>query len=276
MPEAPEVQVVLDTLQSQIQDAQIIRAEVYYDPLIEHPGVKEFSKEICYEHFRTFERLGKYLLFGLDTKRLICHLRMEGKFYLYEDAVPPSKHIYAIFYLKDGRKLCYHDTRKFGRMSLYPIEADIRSLPPLQHIGLDFSDPRVEGEWFYRLIHSKKRPLKAALLDQELIAGIGNIYANEICFACGLDPRSRCNRISKKDCVNIVQHMRRILFGAIRSGGSTIRDYTSSLGVTGRFQLKLKVHEKEGLSCPVCGHTIEKIVVAQRGTYLCRHCQKRK
>ena len=105
---------------------------------------------------------------------------------------------------------------------------------------------------------------------------IGNIYADEICFACGLDPRSRSARISKKDCENLAFHTKRIMKGAMKAGGTTIRSYTSSLGVTGLFQLKLKVHAQAGKPCPNCETTIRKITVSQRGTYLCPKCQKRK
>lgn len=146
----------------------------------------------------------------------------------------------------------------------------------LAHVGFDFLDPQVNGLWFYHKIHTLKRNLKSVLLDQSIIAGVGNIYANEICFACRLDPRSRCTKLSKKDCEAIISQMRKIMLEAMQYGGTTIRDYTSSLGVTGRFQLHLKVHGKQGQPCPVCSRPIDKIVVAQRGTYLCRNCQKRK
>ena len=106
------------------------------------------------------------------------------------------------------------------------------------------------------------------------MAGVGNIYADEICFASGLDPRSRACKVSKKDWDKIVYETKRILQGATRFGGTTIRSYTSSLGVTGRFQLYLKVHDQT--QCKVCHHTIKKLIVSQRGTYLCPNCQKRK
>ena len=161
-------------------------------------------------------------------------------------------------------------------MALYPKAQHKRSLPIFTKIGPDFRDPSVDPLELYRRIHSSNRPLKAALLDQSILAGIGNIYADEICFACALDPRSRCCRVSRKDCENIVQAMHEIMERAIVAGGTTIRSYTSSLGITGLFQLDLDVHGKKGQPCPVCQRPIDKIVVAQRGTYLCRHCQKRK
>ena len=128
----------------------------------------------------------------------------------------------------------------------------------------------------YKKSRNHTYTLKQFLLDQKNMAGVGNIYADEICFACELHPKSKVNKLSKKDFENVLFHTRRILNGAIQSGGTTIRSYTSSLGVDGRFQLKLKVHNKKGEVCPRCGHMIEKIQLQGRGTSFCKNCQKKK
>ena len=275
MPEAPEVQTVLSTLEDQIKDFRIEEVQIRYEKLIENETVSSFIEKISNQHFRQFHRYGKYLIFALDDYDWIVHLRMEGKFYLLTD-LPKDKHIHAGFLLSDGRWLCYHDTRKFGRMKLYLKQEDFQSLPCFQKLGPDVLDPSLNADYLYQAFHHSNRSLKACLLDQSLVAGIGNIYADEICFACQLDPRSRSKRISKKDCVRLVYHMQRIIRGAMRYGGTTIRSYTSSLGVTGRFQLKLRVHDRKDEECTVCHSLIKKIIVAQRGTYLCPKCQKRK
>lgn len=276
MPEGPEVQVVVDTLASALKDVKIIDVDLRYPKIVLESSIHPFGESLKGQHFRFFERIGKYLVFTLDDYRLICHLRMEGKFYIFTNEIQESKHIHVVFTLEDGRKLCYHDTRKFGRMGLYSKEEEIRNLLPLKKLGLDFQEEACNGQYLYACIHPLKKNLKAALLDQSIIAGIGNIYANEICFEAHLDPRSRCSKLSKKDCELIVEKMKSILNKAIQCGGTTIRDYTSSLGVSGRFQIQLKVHGKKGELCPKCGRTIDKIIVGQRGTYLCRKCQKRK
>ncbi|MBP3853088.1 MAG: bifunctional DNA-formamidopyrimidine glycosylase/DNA-(apurinic or apyrimidinic site) lyase [Erysipelotrichaceae bacterium] len=273
MPEAPEVQTVVSTLETQIKGQRIEEVLVYYPKIIE---TDSFVEQMTGQQLHTFSRWGKYLILGLDDYDWIIHLRMEGRFYLYEQCPKEQKHIHVAFRLSDGRYLCYHDTRKFGRMGLYRKENDWSLYPPLSKLGPDYSDMQWDADALYRAIHSAKRPLKSALLDQRIVAGIGNIYADEICFACRLDPRSRCTRISKQDCENIVFHTRRILEQATASGGTTIRTYTSSLGISGRFQMQLRIHDRKGQNCPVCQRPIEKITVAQRGTYLCRHCQKRK
>ena len=275
MPEAPEVQTVISTLEVQIHDLQIEEVQVVYPKIVEHTTPEAFIKRLTGQHFRKFLRWGKYLLFVLDDYDLVVHLRMEGKFYLLKQP-SQDKHGHIRFRLSDGRWMCYHDTRKFGRMQVYTHNNDPFSHPCFEKLGYDVLDPRLDGAYLYQKIHPLKKNLKSCLLDQSIVAGIGNIYADEICFACGLDPRSRSARISKKDCENLAFHTKRIMKGAMKAGGTTIRSYTSSLGVTGLFQLKLKVHAQAGKPCPNCETTIRKIIVSQRGTYLCPKCQKRK
>lgn len=275
MPEAPEVQTVLSTLEHQIKGAKILDVKVYYPKLIQNLDVTEFVSSLKNQRFCDFFRIGKYLGFVMDDLDLIVHLRMEGKFYILKELPSDLKHIHCVMYLDDGRLLCYHDTRKFGRMALYPKAVDVRRLDCFKNVGYDCLDENLDGMTFYKIIHPLKRNIKSALLDQSIIAGVGNIYADEILFSCKLDPRSRCQKISKKDCENIIYHTKRIMRGAMKAGGTTIRSYTSSLGVTGLFQLELKVHSKKDEPCPVCKNKIKKIVVSQRGTYLCSNCQKR-
>lgn len=276
MPEAPEVQTVLSTLEHQIKGAKILNVKVYYPKLIQNIDATEFESSLKNQRFRDFFRIGKYLGFVMDDLDLIVHLRMEGKFYILKELPSDLKHIHCVMYLDDGRLLCYHDTRKFGRMALHPKVTDVRRLDCFKNVGYDCLDENLDGMTFYKIIHPLKRNIKSALLDQSIMAGVGNIYADEILFSCKLDPRSRCQKISKKDCENIVYHTKRIMRGAMKAGGTTIRSYTSSLGVTGLFQLELKVHSKKDEPCPVCKNKIKKIVVSQRGTYLCSNCQKRK
>lgn len=273
MPEAPEVQTVLSTLETQIKDVSIEDVLIYYPKIIDNVEVETFKNQLIGQTFHSFNRLGKYLIFGLDDYDLVVHLRMEGKFYLY-NMLCENKHIHIVFKQNSGTYMSYHDTRKFGRMYLYPKKEDIHAYPCFKNVGYDYMDERVNGMYFYTCVHSLKRNLKSCLLDQSIMAGVGNIYADEICFASGLDPRSRASKLSKKDCEKIVFQTKRILQGATRFGGTTIRSYTSSLGVTGRFQLYLNVHDQT--QCKVCHHAIKKITVSQRGTYLCPNCQKRK
>ena len=275
MPELAEVQTVLDTLQEQLGYFTIEDVEVCYENLIATSHPYEFIQTMKGKRVHAYLRHGKYLMFDLETHMWIVHLRMEGKFYINEYPANQQKHIHAIFTLADGRKLYYHDTRKFGRMYLYTKTMN-GTYPCLATLGLDLFDPALQSIDLYKRFKQKKYTLKQALLDQSNVAGIGNIYANEICFALGYHPETKVARLSKKDCERLLVEARRILSEAIACGGTTIRSYTSSLGVDGRFQIQLKVHDRKEEACKVCGDKIVKCFVAQRGTYYCPTCQKRK
>lgn len=275
MPELPEVETVLRTLEHQLNHPVIENVEVYWTRIIAYPDVDTFIKQIKGRKILAYERYGKFLIFDLDDMVWIVHLRMEGKFYVQRPSEAYDKHTHVIFTLDDGRQLRYHDTRKFGRMWLYP-KTDEQRYPCFEKFGYDVFDERLTSDYLYHHLHHKKTALKAVLLDQSIMCGIGNIYADEICFAMKMHPETMINHLRKKDFEELIYQTRRIMNGAIRSGGTTIRSYTSSLGVDGRFQLKLKVHAKKGEKCSVCGTEIKKIQVAQRGTCYCPVCQKRK
>ena len=276
MPELPEVETVVRTLEHQLDRVMITGCEVFWNNIIGYPDAATFCRDIVGKTIQGYYRHGKYMRFDLGDMEWICHMRMEGKFYVKQPQEPYDKHVHVILQLSDGRQLRYHDTRKFGKMYLYEKRADVSSYPCFKNIGYDAFDERITAEWMYHTLHKKKTALKAVLLDQRYIAGIGNIYADEICFAMHMHPETMINHLRKKDFEELIYHIRRILNGAIRAGGTTIRSYTSQLGVDGRFQLKLKVHAKKGEACPVCGATIKKIVVATRGTCFCPTCQRRR
>lgn len=274
MPELPEVETVIRTLEHQLGNFTFKKCDVLWDNIIAYPSVSEFKDKIINQKVLKYLRLGKYLVFELNDYFLIAHLRMEGKFYIQNPDEEITKHMHVIFDLDNGKQLRYHDTRKFGKMYLYDKVDDYTSLPVFDHIGLDAFDDKLNVEY----LKNKKRNgnLKNFLLDQSIIAGIGNIYADEICYALSLDPRTAVKNLTDTDYQNIIDETRRILTGAIKAGGTTIRSYTSSLGVHGRFQLQLKVHQREGEPCKKCGTIIKKIKVGGRGTYYCEKCQKLK
>ena len=276
MPELPEVQTVLDTLHAQMGHARIRDVQVRWARII-HGDPQTFASLVCGRRIEDYARIGKYLRFDLGDVWWIAHLRMEGKFYLQQPSAPvDARHVHVIFQLEDGRELRYHDTRKFGRMYAYPKQGSLRECPCFARVGKDALDETLSADELYAHLHARRITLKQALLDQRIIAGIGNIYADEICFAAGLHPLTKAYRLRRKDAEELLDQARRILNGAIRAGGTTIRSYTSSLGVDGRFQLQLKVHAKKGEPCPVCGSEIIKVQAGGRGTYYCAKCQKRR
>ena len=268
MPELPEVQTVLDTLETKIKDCKIEKIKIIYKPIVSC-NETTFKRKLINQHFRSFKRRGKYLLFEMDDITLVSHLRMEGKYFILDESVPLSKHDHVIFYLDNGKQLRYNDVRKFGRMELIEKKddySDFKDLGPEP-----FSDKFSVG-YCKEYLKDKKGPIKQTLLDQSFVAGIGNIYADEILFAIKVDPRTPSDKLNDQDLKNLIRSTRTILKKAIKAGGTTIRSYTSSLGVTGRFQLSLKVHTMK--NCPECGAEIIKTVVGSRGTYYCPVCQK--
>ncbi|MBQ6334176.1 MAG: DNA-formamidopyrimidine glycosylase [Erysipelotrichaceae bacterium] len=268
MPELPEVQTVLDTLALQIKDAEISDIDIIYKKIVE--GDEEsFKSALIGQHFRNFKRRGKYLLFEMDDVTLVSHLRMEGKYFIMDDLTPLSKHDHVIFHLEDGRQLRYNDVRKFGRMELIEKADEYRDFKKLgpEPFNEDFNVAYCKD-----YLKNKKLPIKEVLLDQSFVAGIGNIYADEILFAIKVHPLTRANELDDDKLEKLIVETRRILKEAIAAGGTTIRSYTSSLGVTGRFQMSLRAHTMT--ECPDCGAPIKKITVGGRGTYYCENCQK--
>ncbi len=165
------------------------------------------------------------------------------------------------------------DTRKFGKMYLIK-KKDIENIGPLKNLGVEPWDRNLTCEYLLDKYRLKRLPIKSVLLDQSIIVGIGNIYADEILFLSGINPLKKCNLIDKKEASNIIKYTKEILESAIKKGGSTIRSYSSVDGVHGLFQNELLVHGKDNGKCPVCGNVIIKIKVGGRGTYFCSNCQK--
>ncbi len=268
MPELPEVETVVRTLEKQIMNAEITDVIIRWPKTVEDdPAV--FRETLLHQSFRKFERRGKYLIFRMDDCTLTVHLRMEGKFYIQKPEDPLNRHMHVLFRLADGRELRYHDTRKFGRMKLYDRDADFHVF---KNMGPEPFDEAYNAEYVHRWRQGRKEPLKSMLLDQSFVAGIGNIYADEILSACGLRPGRSCKRITRKDEENIVRETRRILQAAITAGGTTIRSYTSSLGVTGLFQLDCCVHARK--ICGRCGGPVNVKWIGGRSSYYCPVCQK--
>lgn len=278
MPEAPEVETVRRTLERQLKGHQITGVSITHPKLADNMPASEMEEKLTGEHLNAFHRLGKYLILETDHYDWVAHMRMEGKF-LVMDELPEDekirKHTHAVFDLDNGKKLCYVDTRKFGRMDLYDKAKDFHALPALKKTGLDVLDQKLTGEALNHRIHKRNIPIKTALLDQSVIAGIGNIYADEICFAAGLDPRSVCSHLDVADCTRIVQAAKEIIEEAIKHKGTTILTFSSD-NHPGEFQNFLKVHVQEGKPCSICESTIERIKVNNRSTYLCPSCQKLK
>ena len=270
MPELPEVETVKETLKRQILKKKIKNIQVLYEGIIA-TDLNEFKKNIIGQEFIDITRRGKFLIFELNDYYLVSHLRMEGKYFLKKKKDEILKHEHIIFDLGDDT-LRYHDTRKFGKM--YLVSKDKLYVDtPLVHIGLEPWDEKLTSDYLLSKYH-QNIAIKTLLLNQDIITGIGNIYADEILFLSKINPNKKGKDLTKEDCNNIIINTRKVLESAIKMGGTTIRSYTSSLGVTGHFQGNLLVHNKVGEKCSCCGNIIVKIKVNGRGTYYCPKCQR--
>jgi formamidopyrimidine-DNA glycosylase (fpg) len=269
MPELPEVETVRRTLTNFIIGKEIKAINVYYDKVI-NGNSEAFVKSLVGQTIRRIDRIGKYLIFILDEKAFISHLRMEGKYNIVDSSQQINKHEHIGFGFGDGTQLRYHDTRKFGRMELVNKDTYHQDLP-LCKLG---AEPwQADAEEIYKRIHKSSLPIKTLLLNQSIMTGIGNIYANEICFQMGINPKTSGKELSKKRVKELIEVSKEILEKAIAQGGTSIHSFDAN-GITGLFQVQLHVHMQK--ICSVCEGEVIKEMVGGRGTYYCKRCQKKR
>ncbi len=271
MPEIAEVETVRVTLKQRILNQKIKDFKVFYKPIVKNPD--EVRKFLLHKEFIDIKRIGKYLLFETDTHYLLSHLRMEGKYFLKNEKDPIEKHEHVEFLFENGLSMRYHDTRKFGRMELVEKEK-LYDLECIKKLGIEPIDPKLTKEYLFSKLKDRHVPIKTLLLDQSILCGLGNIYADEVLFASFIHPTRLGSSITLEECERIKESSNKIIHEAILMGGTTIRSYTSSLGVTGRFQQNLKVHKQEGKPCPICQAKIQKMRIHGRSAYYCPKCQK--
>lgn len=273
MPEKPEVVTTARKLKKHLLHRTIQKVDVYHANTILSPSVEEFVEKMKNRQILDITTRGKWIVFDLGEENLLIHLRMEGKFFYRTKEVPKGKHEHVIFTLDEGEELRFHDVRKFGKMVLLPKQ-EVEKRKPLGDLGLEFDDEKLDEKYLKEKYKKKTIPIKTALLDQRIIAGIGNIYADEILFQSRIFPLKEASRLTSQNRKDLITNTRIILTEAINEGGTTIRSYTSEEGVHGLFQQQLKVHGRKGEACFFCGTKIVKITVGGRGTYYCPKCQK--
>ena len=271
MPELPEVETVKRKLEAVYVNKTIKDVKVYYDRILENIDKDNFINNLKGQTITSFSRKGKYLIFNLSNSNMLVHLRMEGKF--KDNLDDFDKHSHILFTFEDNSILIYHDVRKFGRIFYFDKNINIYETNPLNKLGFDAIDD-INENYLYQKLQKDNRHIKTILLDQSIIAGIGNIYADEICFDCKINPLTKGKDISIKKCKEILNSAKKILNEAIKDGGSTIKSFQSFHGLDGLFQQHLKVYGKENQPCPICNTTIVKEFVNQRGTHYCPKCQK--
>lgn len=273
MPELPEVETVRRTLNQLVIGKRIQDVTIHLPRIIRQPQVNEFQKQLTGKSINAIERRGKFLKLVCEPYVLISHLRMEGKYRLHHKDEPLEKHTHVIFHFTDGTELRYLDVRQFGTMDLlhYGTEND---QPPLNKLGIEPMSEEFTAAWLQKKLQKRKTKIKSLLLNQELLVGLGNIYVDESLFRAGIHPERRADSLTKDEIASLYIQIRQVLSQAIEAGGSSIRSYLNGEGEMGRFQLQIQIYGKKNEPCLRCGHLIERIIVAGRGTHLCTTCQQ--
>lgn len=272
MPELPEVETIAkDLAKAGIILSKITHATVYNPSTIGKPSIPLFKKRLAENKIKAIHRRGKWLVLTLSDGFLIIHLRMTGRFHIYSKDEPLSKHEHVVLDFANGKQLRFHDTRKFGRW--YLVDDPDEILGSLGPEPLTWNEKE-----FSAALKAKNRQLKPLLLDQEFIAGLGNIYVDEALWEAKLDPKRLSSTVSVDDAKVLFAGIQKVLKRGIDTSGTSLgkgkTNYYRLEGNQGEHQTRLNVFRKTGKPCPRCGTTIKRIVVAQRSTHFCPHCQK--
>lgn len=275
MPELPEVETVKNTLKRLVLEKTIDHVRVFWPNIIKYPDdVEAFKHMVEGQTIHDIKRKGKFLLFQLDDVVLVSHLRMEGKYSVHPETDSVKKHTHIIFTFMDGEELRYNDVRKFGTMHVFKKGTEFAQ-KPLNHLGPDPFDEKFTTAYLYEKLKKTERAIKAVLLDQTVVAGLGNIYVDETLFRAGIHPLKKASKLTKKETKSVQQAAITTLEQAVAQGGTTIRSYLNGQGEMGMFQQELFVYGQEDQACKKCGKPIIKMKIGGRGTHLCVSCQKK-
>lgn len=274
MPELPEVETYVRELAPQLSDSCVQAAQIYWQRTIATPSAPLFAQRILGSRFVGFGRRGKYMLLGLaDGMTLIVHLRMTGKLLVKAAGSVAAPHTRVVLDLVDGRHIHFHDTRKFGRIWLV---SDTESV--LAKLGPEPLSDKFTRKDFAERLAGRRASIKALLLDQAILAGVGNIYADEALFLAGINPKRQGGTLTDPEIMRLHQTVQEVLLRGIALqgsslGGSSLQNYVRPGGDPGGFQEEFQVFRRTGKPCPQCETPIERIVLAQRSTHFCPTCQ---
>jgi len=273
MPELPEVETIVRELkEAGLKGLSIVNAVVFWHRSIANQRPADFCQSLIKQNIRDIYRRGKFIVFLLTSRILLVHLRMTGKFFIDKEEAFPHSHERVRLYLSDGRILRYEDQRKFGKWTLTKTEEI------LDKIGIEPLSSVFTFKQFEKILTGRHRKIKPFLLDQQHIAGIGNIYADEALWAAKIHPKRMISSLTIKEKKNLHKAIIDVLKKGIENAGTSLGEaranYSNLTGGRGKNQGTLKVFQRHTLPCPRCRTTIQKSVLAQRGTYFCPYCQK--
>lgn len=274
MPELPEVETIRRTLKTLVLNKEIQSVSVFWPKMIKKPEeVEQFAEALVGQRIVDINRRGKFLIFYTEIYALVSHLRMEGRYALYQGEDPVEKHTHVIFQFSDGTQLRYKDVRKFGTMHLFRKGDEFTSLP-LSQLGPEPLDETFDKDEFAKKLAKTTRNIKSTLLDQTVVVGLGNIYVDEALFKARIHPERSSQSLTGEEIQVLYEKIIETLTEAVNKGGSTVRTYVNSQGEMGMFQLQHYVYGRGGEECKLCSTQLIKTVVGGRGTVYCPVCQK--
>ncbi|MCV2867040.1 bifunctional DNA-formamidopyrimidine glycosylase/DNA-(apurinic or apyrimidinic site) lyase [Defluviimonas sp. WL0002] len=283
MPELPEVETVRRGLQPVMEGHMIVRAEVNR-PDLRFALPQRMTERLTGARVLALRRRSKYILADLSTgETLLIHLGMSGRMLIsgaalgafHHEHPAPAKHDHVVLDMEDGTRVTFNDARRFGAMDLMETaQAEHHWL--LRDIGPEPLGNMFDEDYLVARLRGRNTPIKSALLDQKIVAGLGNIYVCEALHRAGIDPRRAAGRLSATRVRGLVPIIRAVLQEAIEAGGSSLRDYRQADGELGYFQHTFRVYDREGATCvrDACGGTVARVVQSGRSTYFCPRCQR--
>ena len=275
MPELPEVETTLRGISPHIQGKKVADV-VLRQTKLRWQVNPQLAELLAGQEVLSCRRRAKYLIISFATGILLIHLGMSGSLRIFTDGDAridhPDKHDHVDIVFADGTVLRYHDPRKFGAILWY--EGIAEHHPLLEKLGPEPLSDDFSADYLYQKLKTQKRAVKLALMDNTVVVGVGNIYANESLFKAGISPHRPADKIKKKECVVLVETVKAVLQRAIETGGSTLRDFVNSDGKSGYFQQEYTVYGRHNEPCVRCGGLVQKEVLGQRGTFYCPNCQK--
>ena len=272
MPELPEVETTRRGLEPLLVN-QRIRTVILRNRALRLPVPRTLPRLLAGATIAGIARRGKYLLFDCGAGTLILHLGMSGRLWVVNSATPPEPHDHFDLVFENGTVVRLRDPRRFG-LVLWQKGDPLRH-PLLANIGPEPFSEAFDGAWLHRITRNRSAAIKQVLMDSHVVAGVGNIYANEALFRAGIRPAHAANRIGLKRYELLAVKIRETLELAIGAGGSSLRDYVGSDGLAGNFQSQFMVYDRAGQPCRRCGTLIREIRQGQRSTFYCPSCQRR-
>ncbi|WP_104373525.1 bifunctional DNA-formamidopyrimidine glycosylase/DNA-(apurinic or apyrimidinic site) lyase [Desulfocucumis palustris] len=274
MPELPEVETVKRTLEKKLVGLAFEGIHLHMPKIVRLPQAQEFVSSLTGRKILRLGRRGKYLMLHLSGNyTLVIHLRMTGRLVYANPDTPMEKHTHVVFLLSNGDQLRYTDIRQFGRMLLAPTP-ELDTLPGLRDLGVEPLGEHFTREFMKKELKRRRTRLKALLLDQSFIAGLGNIYVDESLHRAGLHPERLAMDLTPRETTRLFQAIKEVLTDAVNNRGTSFRDYVDGEGRPGNNKERLQVYSREGLPCHKCGKPIHRIRVAGRSSFFCPQCQK--